>query len=193
MPSQPVPDPEIAAPSASGRDFGRRRELAADLRRSGYLVGDPRVAERGAGLRAYFEKDLPLSRPGILARCASLLAAEVPPECDRLAASGPAALALATALAMTVGAPLVFIDADRELGGDVFPGATVTLVADVVLTGATAERDAADLQRHGLEPVRVLALLDRDRGARARLEGAGLPLRTAFVEGDLLPAAAARG
>lgn len=168
----------------------RRSELAGDLRRIGYLVGDLRGESRG-GTRTYFERDLALTRPGVLSRCAELLEALMPASADRIAVGGQAALAMATALSLQTSVGLLFIDVDGSaedicVHGDCFPGATTVLVTDVLLTGDTAMRDLEALIERRLTPIAVIALLDRERGARAAIESRGVPVRTLFTESELL-------
>jgi orotate phosphoribosyltransferase len=169
----------------------RRDELAGDLRRIGYLVGDLRGESRG-GTRTYFERDLALTRPGILSRCAELIEELVPSGIDRIAVGGQAALALATALSLRTSVALLFVDLDAagdgepRVHGDAFPGAKTAFVTDVLLSGETASSGLEALREHGLVPAVVIALLDRERGARALLESDGVPVRSLFTESDLM-------
>jgi orotate phosphoribosyltransferase len=164
-----------------------RRALAGDLGRGGYLRGAYEFA--GGASARWFQTDLVLTRPGVLSRCAELLAPELPPDADRLAARGPTAVALATALALATGAQLV-LGADRPDGprfdGDVFPGARVVLVEDVLLTGTHARESLAALAAGGLDVRQVVCMLDRLQGARFALEEDGLAVVALFGEDDLL-------
>ncbi|GAA4057364.1 hypothetical protein [Nonomuraea soli] len=76
-----------------------------------------------------------LTRPSILRRMASLLAAHVPPGTDRLVCS-PGSLPLAAALALETGVPFAVLG-DVPMG-DLFPGEKAVLVVAVVSTGASA-------------------------------------------------------
>jgi orotate phosphoribosyltransferase len=163
-----------------------RAVLAGDLARGGYLHGSFPFA--GGAASRWFETELVLTRPGVLARCAGLLAAAVDPRADRLAAGGPGPLLLAAALGLATDVALLVGD-EREgpaFHGDAFPGARVVLVEDVLMTGARALAAVAALRAAGLEVCGALAVLDREQGARVALEAAGVPLTTLFRERDLL-------
>ena len=154
-----------------------RLALAGDLGRGGYLRGAYALAPR------WFQTDLVLTRPGVLDRCATLLAAAVPDDADRLAARGACAVALATAIALQTGALLLL---GEGFAGDAFPGARVVLIEDVLLTGASARASAAVLAAAGLDVQGVLGVLDREQGAAAALAADGLTLTTLFTETELL-------
>jgi orotate phosphoribosyltransferase len=62
----------------------------------------------------------------------------------------------------------------------------VTLVEDVVFTGATALAATRALRAAGAEPLDVLCLLDRQSGGAQLLAGDGVPLRALFTELELL-------
>lgn len=165
-----------------------RAVLAGDLARGGYLRGDfghPR------GSTTWFETELVLARPGVLRRCASLLAAAVDARADRLAARGPAALLLAGALALQT--DLTVLPEGRGDGGptgpvftgDLFPGARVVLVEDVVMTGTHALHSLDALAAAGVTVEHVLTVLDREQGGRAALEQAGITVTALFTETEL--------
>jgi orotate phosphoribosyltransferase len=134
-----------------------------------------------------------LTRPGILSRCAGLLAGWVPDDTDRLAARGDTAVALAAAISLRTGAPLLFAseappDEPIKFGGDLFPAARVVLVEDVILTGTHARESARALMAQDLRVTTVVALLDRGQDGRFRLEAdEGLTCSIGFREEDLLP------
>ncbi|MDO8210159.1 hypothetical protein [Conexibacter sp. CPCC 206217] len=163
-----------------------RAELAADLGRGGYVL-------RAGGApheRRWFEKALVLSRPGLLQRAAALMAALLPPGCERLAVTSVPSAALGAALAQATGVPLL-LGSTRDDGtiafeGEAYPGMRTVLLEDVVCTGGWAARGAAALREQGAELSAVVALLDRDAGAATRLADAGVPLRALFGERELL-------
>jgi orotate phosphoribosyltransferase len=172
---------------AAGQPTSRLGELAGDLRRIGYLVGDLRAEARG-GPRTYFEKDLALTRPAVLSRCAELIETLMPDDVDRVAAAGSAPVALATAIALRSSIALLFITSDGHVSGDTFPAARTVLVTDVLLTGATAQHELDVLAAHGLAAISVVALLDRQCGARALLESRGVRVRALVTEHELMSA-----
>jgi orotate phosphoribosyltransferase len=159
--------------------------LAGDLSRGGYLRGA--FAFEGGASARWFRTDLVLTRPGVLERCADRLIEALPADVDRLAARGPAAVALATALALRTGVQLLLgEDGPGDFGGDVFPDARIVLVEDVLLTGAHAVASIGALREAGLDVRGVVAVVDRLAGARYAIEELGVPLVSLFAEDGLL-------
>jgi orotate phosphoribosyltransferase len=164
-----------------------RHELAADLSRGGYVY---RASEReGAGER-YFDKYLVLSRPGLLARSARLMADLIPEECERIAVTGVAAGSLGSALAQETGVPLLLgLDGGGKrlhFGGESFAGVKVVLLEDVVFTGQRALAGIQALDGIGADVLAAVCLLDREAGGAQRLADAGHPLRALYAESELL-------
>lgn len=163
-----------------------RAALAGDLGRGGYLRGSFAYADGNA--RHWFQTELVLARPGVLDRCAELLRAHVDPTADRLAARGPAAVAVATALALRTDLTLL-LEPEGQTGfaGDVFPGARVILVEDVIMTGRHALASITALRNGSMEVLRTLAVVDREAGGAFAVEAAGVPVTALFTERELLP------
>jgi orotate phosphoribosyltransferase len=164
-----------------------RRELADDLRRSGYVrrPGPDGEAEW------YFDKHVALARPAILRRAARLLAGLLPEDAERLVVTDLATSALGTALSQETGIELLFgiQQADGlELHGEPFSGMKAVLLEDVVLTGGRALTGAEALARCGATVVCVLCLLDRRAGGGEILAEGGYTLRSLYDEGELLAA-----
>lgn len=163
-----------------------RDALAGDLGRGGWLRGSFAYADGEA--RRWFQTELVLARPGVLARCAELLRAHVAADADRLAARGPVAVALATALALRTDLALLLEAEDGEgFAGDTFPGARVVLVEDVVMTGRHGLSSIAMLRDAELDVRQVLAVVDREEGGAFAIEEAGVPVAALFCEQELLP------
>jgi orotate phosphoribosyltransferase len=166
-----------------------RTALAADLARAGFVRGSF-VFAGGRESSTYFDKYLVLTRPGLLSRCADMLAPLVDDDADRLAARGSGALLLAAALAERRGVPLLVpkqsVGHGPSYGGELFPGARVTLVEDVLLTGHRAVQGLTELRDAGVEVAALLCLLDREQGARFRIEAEGVPVHSLFVERELV-------
>jgi orotate phosphoribosyltransferase len=162
-----------------------RAELAGDLSRGGYVLRTD--DERTVDMR-YFDKFLVLCRPGLLTRAARLLAHMVAEDCERLAVAGVPATALGTALAQETGIALLLSEDEQpgRFGGELFAGTRVTLVEDVVFTGARAHDGVQALRAAGAEALEVLCLLDRQSGGAQRLAADGVPLRALFTESELL-------
>jgi uridine monophosphate synthetase len=164
----------------------RRDGLRDDLARAGYVRGA--FARQDGQWPMWFRTDLVLSRPGLLARCASLLEPCVPANTDRLAARGAAAVALATAISLNTNIPLLLCadeDGSVHVHGERFPDARVALVEDVVLTGRHALESVNALRAAELDVVAILVLLDREDGGRLRIEDEEVESIVGFREQEL--------
>lgn len=71
-------------------------------------------------------------------------------------------------------------------GGDKLqPGSKVLLLEDVVTSGGSSLRTAQICNEHGLSPVAVLTVVDRQEGGAEAIEGAGLKLMHLFIPESL--------
>ncbi len=66
-------------------------------------------------------------------------------------------------------------------------GAPVVVLEDVVTTGASTIRAIERVREAGLEPVKVIALVDRLEGGREAVEKTGVPLDVVFDRKDFIP------
>jgi orotate phosphoribosyltransferase len=70
-----------------------------------------------------------------------------------------------------------------EGAGHLVQGSPVVIVEDVVTTGGSSLLAVERTQAHGLEPLRILALVDREEGGREAIERT-VPLTTLFLRSD---------
>lgn len=75
----------------------------------------------------------------------------------------------------------------KQIEGPVASGDRVVIVEDVITTGGSAAKAIEAVRREGIEPVAVLALVDREEGGREHLETLGLPVRSLVTAGQLVP------
>ncbi|MEU8250558.1 hypothetical protein [Nonomuraea sp. NPDC048916] len=169
-------------------DEERRAELLADV-----------VAAAWGSDGQFVDADQFLTKPTVLRRLASILADRVPSDADRLIGREPHSLVLGTALALETGLPLVVAriagsPTGKELvcSGELHPGERVLVVEGVTGTGASAVQAVRLARRRGATVVGVLAAVDRDAGAAARLGGLAVMLDNLFDDVELR-AAASRG
>jgi orotate phosphoribosyltransferase len=74
----------------------------------------------------------------------------------------------------------------RRIEGCFNPGDAVVVVEDVITTGQSALAAIAAVREEGGTVLGVLAVVDREEGGRAALEGAGLSVETLVTVSDLL-------
>ena len=166
-------------------DADALRELREDLVRVSLQRGEVRL-DSGVQQPYFFDKYLIASRPALLRRLARFLAAEVPPETDRLAAPTLGAVAFGTAVSLETGLPLVIVRTHWEEGrrskaveGGLHRGETVVLIEDVVVTGSRALHAVERLRSEGATVTAVVAAIDCEQGAdraMARQQVAYAPL-----------------
>src|SRR4029450_2384490 len=165
-----------------------REELRADILRASRLEGDFSLAE-GLSSPYYFDKYMFETRPAVLRRVARLLAPLVG-HTERLATQAPGALALGVAVSLAPGLPLVMLrptggeDRPLSLEGELHEGEQGTLVEDVVGTGSRALQGVRRLREAQVEVAAVIAVLDREHGASARLGGGGGSQRPPFTPSE---------
>jgi len=162
-------------------DDARRDELLGDL-----------VAAAWGTHGEFIDADQFLTKPTVLRRLASILATRVPVEVDRLVGRDPHSLVLSAALALETGLPLVVarvvdVPGGSRLGchGELHAGERVLVVEGVTGTGASAVEAVRAVRELGATVVGVLAAVDRDRGAAARLEDVAVTLEHLFSDAEL--------
>jgi orotate phosphoribosyltransferase len=161
-------------------DEVRRSELLADV-----------VAAAWGTHGEFVDADQFLTKPTVLRRLASILAARVPAGVDRLVGREPHSLVLAAALSLETGLPLVIARGAPELRcfGELHPVERVLVVEGVTGTGASAAEAVRVVRSRGATVAGVLAAVDRDDGATVLLDGLGIRHEVLFQDAELAAAA----
>src|SRR5918998_4498853 len=128
----------------------------------------------------YLDKYLFETQPDVLAALGKLFAEHVTPDVTRIAGAELGAVALAAATAMACGKPFVIIRNQKKdygtsklVEGKLERGETVMIVEDVLTTGGQVIEAAKTLQDAGAKIDRIVAVIDREEGARQNIESAG--------------------
>lgn len=178
-------------PDAPATDAAWLDQLARDLAAASLLRGDF-VLSSGARSSYYLDKYLFETDPSVLRRLARALAAHVPAGTARIAGTELGAVALATALSLETDIPFVIVrraakeySTSKPVEGTLVAGEPVVLVEDVVTTGAQVLKAADKLAGTGAVITGILAVVDREEGGRAAIEGAGYPFATLFTRTSL--------
>jgi orotate phosphoribosyltransferase len=66
------------------------------------------------------------------------------------------------------------------------PGSRVVIVEDVTTTGGSSLQAVDRAREEGLEVVGIVTLVDREEGARANIEAAGVARRAVFTRGEIV-------
>lgn len=67
------------------------------------------------------------------------------------------------------------------------PGSAVAVIEDVLTSGGSALSTVRALRDAGLNPVRIVVLVDREEGGRAAVEAEGLHLDSVLLKSDVAP------
>jgi orotate phosphoribosyltransferase len=159
-----------------------RRTLLAELREHSLILGEVTLAS-GATAQYYVDARRALLRPAGFRAAGELIAAAAV-EAGASAVGGPATAAIppsCAALAVPAGEGLVgfFVRGERKahglqrwVEGPVTEGDRVLVVEDTVTTGGSTVQAIERIREQGLEPVAVVAVVDRLAGGGEAIEAA---------------------
>lgn len=146
----------------------------------------------GRKSKYYLDKYLFETQPDILAELGRRLADRVDDSVDRLAGAELGGVPLVTAAAMASGKPSVLIrnrkkdyGTAKQIEGALKPGDRVALLEDIATTGGQVLEAAGDLQAAGAIVVKIIAVVDRQEGARENIEAAGFTFEALLTKRDL--------
>lgn len=168
------------------------KDLAALLKQTALLEGDFTLRS-GRKSRYYLDKYLFETQPGLLREIAKRFAGHLTPQTVRIAGAELGAVALAAATALATDKPFVIVrnskKADYGTGklieGRLERGDAVLLVEDIATSGGQALEAARVLREAGATVEKIVAVIDREEGARAAIESAGLNFASLFTTTDL--------
>jgi orotate phosphoribosyltransferase len=140
----------------------------------------------------YLDKYRFETQPDVLSALGKMLAERVTPDVQRIAGAELGAVALAAATAMACGKPFVIIRNQRKdygtsklIEGVLEKGEKVLIVEDVLTTGGQVVEAAKTLKDAGAVVERIIAIIDREEGARQNIESAGYQFEALFTTTDL--------
>jgi orotate phosphoribosyltransferase len=121
-----------------------------------------------------------------------MFARYVDPGTTLIAGAELGGIALAAAASMATGKPFVIIrNAKKDYGtgkpyeGRISDGDSVLLVEDIATTGGQVLEAAKFIKSVGARVERIVAVIDRQEGARENIEGAGFAFEALFTRADL--------
>lgn len=167
-----VADPATAPPGA----------LVKMLRASGAVRFGEFTLASGARSDVYVDIKRAWTDPKRLGLMATHLAGRVG-DAERLAGMELGAVPLLVATSLTTGLPIAVVrkapkghGTNQRIEGEIVPGERVVVVEDVTTTGGSVEETVRLLRAAGAKVERVLAVVDREEGAGARLSAIGVEL-----------------
>ncbi len=181
-----------------------KQTLLAELREHSLVIGEVTLAS-GATAQYYVDARRALLRPAGFRAAGELIAAAAV-EAGATAVGGPATAAIppsCAALAVPAGDNLVgfFVRGERKqhglqrwVEGPVAEGDRVLVVEDTVTTGGSTVQAIEKIKEQGLEPIAVIAVVDRLAGGGEAIEvAAGAPYRALVTIDELYPDRPDRG
>lgn len=168
-----------------------RPELARRIREAAYLEGDF-MLRSGRKSKYYLDKYLFETQPDILRALGEMFAAFVGPNTTLIAGAELGGIALAAAASLASGKPFVIIrNQKKDYGtgkpfeGKLTDGDSVLLVEDIATTGGQVLEAAKFIKSVGARVERIVAVIDRQEGARENITEAGFSFEALFTKADL--------
>ena len=168
-----------------------KEQLAQRIKETAYLEGDFTLRS-GRKSTYYLDKYLFETEPDVLAGLGELFAARCGPNVMRIAGAELGGVALAAATAMATGKPFLIVrNAKKDYGtakkfeGRLDPGDVVLLVEDIATTGGQVLEAAKEIVAAGATVDRIVAVIDRQEGARQNIEDAGFTFESLLTKADL--------
>ncbi len=168
-----------------------KTELAKRIREAAYLEGDFTLRS-GRKSKYYLDKYLFETQPEILQALGKMFAEYVAGSTTLIAGAELGGVALAAATSMASGRPFVIIrNAKKDYGtgkpyeGKISDGDSVLLVEDIATTGGQVLEAAKLIGEIGAKVERIVAVIDRQEGARENIETAGFTFDSLFNKADL--------
>lgn len=167
-------------------------DLAIAIRKTALLEGEFKLRS-GRTSRYYLDKYLFETQPQILRELGRRLASHVTAATQRVAGAELGAVALAAATSLECGLPFVIVRNSRKsdygtgklIEGRLEKADNVLLVEDIATSGGQAIEAARVLREAGASVQAIVAVVDRQEGARVAVEAAGYTFHALFTTTDL--------
>jgi orotate phosphoribosyltransferase len=184
--------PHIAFPPESVNDCPMTRDQLAKRIADVSLLRGEFLLRSGRKSNYYLDKYRFETQPDVLIELGKLFAEKVTAGVDRIAGAELGAVSLAAAASMASGKPFVIVRNQKKdygtsklVEGILNAGDTVLIVEDVLTTGGQVLEAAQSLKDAGAKIDRIVAVIDRQEGARQNIESAGYVFEALFTTTDL--------
>jgi orotate phosphoribosyltransferase len=140
----------------------------------------------------YLDKYRFETQPDVLIELGKMFASKISAQTVRIAGAELGAVSLAAATSIACGKPFVIIRNQKKdygtsklIEGILNTGDLMTIVEDVLTTGGQVIEAAKTLKDAGAKIERIIAVIDRQEGARENIESAGYVFEALFTTADL--------
>lgn len=168
-----------------------RQELTSAIYDVAHITGTFTLRS-GIVSNEYFDKYQFESDPRLLRAIAEQMLPMIPEGTEMLAGLEMGGLAIATALSLASGLPVVFVRKKaKDYGtcklaeGPDVTGKRLLIVEDVITSGGQVIISGNDLRSLGADTSEVLCVIDREQGGREKLAEAGYALHALCTMTDL--------
>lgn len=168
-----------------------RQQLAQRIAQVSLLRGEFTLRS-GRKSNYYLDKYRFETQPDVLVELGKLFASHVTSDISRIAGAELGAVSLAAATSIASAKPFVIIRNQKKdygtsklVEGILEPGEKVLIVEDVLTTGGQVLEAARSLKDAGAIVEKIVAVIDREEGARENIEGAGYTFEALFTTTDL--------
>lgn len=172
--------------------MGATRAELADRVAEAALLRGTFTLRSGRTSHYYLDKYRLTTRPDLLRELGRMLAERVAPGSNKLAGAELGGVPLVTAASLETGLPTLLVrNARKDYGtaqqveGELNDGDAVTLVEDVCTSGGQIIEAAQALEAAGAHVLRIVAVVDREEGAREAIEQAGYTFEALLSKTDL--------
>lgn len=167
-------------------------EFARALKQAAYLEGDFTLRS-GKKSKYYLDKYLFETQPELLRELGRRFAKYVHDGIDRIAGAELGAIALAAAASLETGKPFVIVRNSKKAGygtgklieGKIEKGDRVLVVEDICTSGGQAIEAMKTLTDAGAVVDKLVVVIDRQEGGRAKIEEAGYAFESLLSSEDL--------
>ncbi|QLH53995.1 MAG: Orotate phosphoribosyltransferase [Candidatus Kapaibacterium sp.] len=168
-----------------------RKELGKEIYKVSLLRGEFRLRS-GILSNEYFDKYQFESDPKLLREIAKGMINFLPNDFDLIAGLETGGIPLATAIALEINKPIVFVRKKaKEYGtmklaeGPNVQGMKVVVIEDVVTSGGQIIKSIEDLRNLGAICNLALCVIDREQGGKENLAKIGIELRSLFTISEI--------
>ncbi len=168
-----------------------KQEVASRIAETAILHGEFTLRS-GRTSTWYIDKYLFTTQPDILKSLGELFAQAIPEGATLLAGAELGGIPLVTTAAIESNLPCIFIrnqkkeyGTAKQLEGKLSDSDRVVIVEDIATTGGQVLEAAETISSLGAEVLTIIAVIDREEGARENIEGAGYSFQSLFTTSDL--------